>query len=199
MPSDNHESWLEKLALEARELFGLGEDYHLPAARSGTTAPLVIVTRANGLSVKDAAGHVWTLTAAGMCTESGKAVAGGGGTSELTSVSGLIWAQGSVNLLWYTFVNGNWISQGNATPSVPALPTAPSQVLNVRTTAVKPTSISLAWNAPKTGSLPISYTVFIRKRGAAGWNIGATSSVTAATVLGVAPSTEYDLEIQAHN
>lgn len=76
----------------------------------------------------------------------------------------------------------------------------PGQITRLRTTNILPTSVSLAWNAPATGTQPIYYTVFFKLRTSATWSIGAASITrTAATITGLKPSTLYDVQIIAHN
>lgn len=74
-----------------------------------------------------------------------------------------------------------------------------SQVTGLRATSVTPHLVALAWNAPAKGTPPIGYTAFYRQHGAVRWIIGTTSKVTSAAVAGLAPATEYDFEILAHN
>lgn len=75
----------------------------------------------------------------------------------------------------------------------------PSQVTNLHATMVTPTSVGLAWNAPKTGTPPILYSVFIRKGSAALWDVATGTAQTSATISGLKPSTTYEFEILAHN
>lgn len=74
-----------------------------------------------------------------------------------------------------------------------------SQVTGLHTTSVKPTQVALAWNAPASGTPPITFSVFYRQHGAPQWLVGATSKVTHATVSALKPSTKYDFEILARN
>lgn len=76
---------------------------------------------------------------------------------------------------------------------------APSRCLFLSTSSVTPTSIALQWTAPVIGSRPFRYTVMVRPHGQSGWRIGASSSVTHATVTGLLPSHSYDFEIVASN
>jgi hypothetical protein len=89
------------------------------------------LTPGSGGSVKDAAGDTWTLPISGDATRNGQAVPGGGGTSALTSVDGVIWAQDKNSKGWYIYQNNTWVGQGNNTPPVtpdpPVDPDAPTQ------------------------------------------------------------------------
>ena len=73
----------------------------------------------------------------------------------------------------------------------------PSQPTRLHATKVASTSVDLAWTA-STGSGPIAYTVFFRLYGAEYWSVGAVSSVTNATVLGLKSDREYEFEVMAH-
>jgi hypothetical protein len=81
----------------------------------GGTGP-TIITRTSGGSVSDAAGNVWTLTSAGVVMESlggtgtPFAVAGGAGTSEITSVGGVIYGQDASTLTWYYWNGTTWVA-----------------------------------------------------------------------------------------
>ena len=89
----------------------------MPSARLGRT----ILTPVSGGSVKDATGNTWTLSTDGVATRNGLKAPGGGGTSELRSVGGVIWAQDATTGAWSTWTYGHWTSQGHRRPE-PGLP-----------------------------------------------------------------------------
>lgn len=82
--------------------------------------------------------------------------------------------------------------------SVPAK-IVPSQCTQVRATAVSATTVSLTWKAPATGTKPIGFTVFVRAHGTTAWSVGATSTTTTATISKLKASTQYEIEVMAHN
>jgi lysophospholipase L1-like esterase len=65
----------------------------------------VIITPTSGGSVKDESGNTWTLNSAGNLIENGNVVSGGGGTSALTVVNGVIWAKSASTSQWHTYEN----------------------------------------------------------------------------------------------
>lgn len=109
------------------------------ATTAAQTAPLLIesatVTPGNG-SITDSNGHVWTITASGSIMEDNQYTPGGGGTSALTILDGLVYGQdsgrGPVNPGgWFTLsANGqNWqvsAAPGSSVATAPTVPTAPT-------------------------------------------------------------------------
>jgi hypothetical protein len=95
----------------------------VPTVPAGT-----IITPTSGGSVVDAAGNVWSLDTGGNLFENNAVVTGGGGTSALTVVNGVIWAQDATSGTWYTYTDGTFVSQGTAQPfgSSPTTPTRPT-------------------------------------------------------------------------
>jgi mannan endo-1,4-beta-mannosidase len=79
-----------------------------PPPPTGGSCQIVLTTTSGG-SITDGAGNVWTLDASGSVVENGSAVAGGGGTAQLTYVAatGTIWGQDGSSGNWYSW-NGNW-------------------------------------------------------------------------------------------
>lgn len=83
----------------------------------------VFVTTTNGLSVKDAAGATWTLAANGVTLINGAVAAGGSGTAQLTSISGIIWAQDVTTKAWFSYAGGQWTP--GTLPTTPPPPPPP--------------------------------------------------------------------------
>ena len=71
-----------------------------------------------------------------MLDENGTTVPGGAGTSELTAVNGVIWAQDATSGTWYTYANGNFTSQGSAKPPAPAQAPTPTPTASANDTMV---------------------------------------------------------------
>lgn len=113
----------------------------MPATTAAQTAPLSIesatITPGNG-SITDSNGHVWTITASGSIVEDGQYTPGGGGTSALTILNGIVYGQdnghdgNTVNPGgWFTLDGGgqNWSASavpGSSIATTPTVPTAPT-------------------------------------------------------------------------
>jgi hypothetical protein len=68
----------------------------------------------------DAAGDVWTLTAAGDVNKNGASVPGGWGIAALTYFNNTVWGKDATNSHWYTYSNG--ILKGPVAPPPTAAP-----------------------------------------------------------------------------
>jgi hypothetical protein len=78
-----------------------------------------------------------------------------------------------------------------------AIPPGPATA--VHATVVGSYSITLAWNAPKTGTQPFSYLVLIKAPHALTWTVAAVSTATSAHIDGLEPATTYSIEILTIN
>jgi hypothetical protein len=121
------------------------------APTTPTTGTTSIITPTSGGSVTDAAGNVWTLDNGGNLLQNGVDVEGGGGTSGLTVINGVIWAQDATSGTWYIYQNGTFVSQGTNTPTntgtiTPTIPTVPTPPTPTRPTV------------PSTPTAPITAT-----------------------------------------
>ncbi|HEY2748889.1 MAG TPA: cellulase family glycosylhydrolase [Polyangia bacterium] len=78
----------------------------------------VVLTTTSGGSITDAAGNVWSLSSSGTIMENGSAVAGGGGTAQLTYVAATqtIWGQDASSGNWYSWSGGNWVGPSSTSP-----------------------------------------------------------------------------------
>jgi Beta-galactosidase len=87
---------------------------------SPTTSPSgTIITPGKG-SITDASGNVFTLTAAAAIQENGKALAGGGGTSEIEYSNGTVYFQDATTHTWYTWNGSNFVGSKITPPTQPA-------------------------------------------------------------------------------
>jgi hypothetical protein len=76
-------------------------------------------------------------------------------------------------------------------PSAPGAPVA---------WIITPTSVSLSWSASASGTMPIAYQPQFRVAGTATWqSYGMPSAMTAATVTGLTPGTDYEFQVLAAN
>jgi hypothetical protein len=124
-----------------------------PTRPTTPTPPSGIITRTSGGSVVDAAGNTWTLDTAGNLIENGTGVPAGAGTSGLTVVSGVIWAQDANTGTWYTYVGGQFVAQPGSPPNNPTTPTVPT----VPTTPSPTITNAITWNpADKSPSIVLS-------------------------------------------
>lgn len=87
-------------------------DFALDAIVSPTPTPTPTVT--------DPGGHVWTLVT-GNVMRDGVAVAGGGGTSALTLVAGVIYAQDGGTGNWWSNIAGHWGGPLTVLPGPPVV------------------------------------------------------------------------------
>jgi hypothetical protein len=86
-----------------------------------TTEPVsTMLTPTSGGSLVDAAGDVWTLTAAGDVNKNGASVPGGWGIAALTYFNNTVWGKDATNSHWYTYSNG--ILKGPVAPPPTAAP-----------------------------------------------------------------------------
>lgn len=99
-----------------------------------TAAGAQVITPTSGGSVTDATGTVYSLDAGANLLKNGVAVNGGGGTSAITIVSGVLWAQDINSLVWYTYNGTDFTQQtgspGNSSPgfvsATSPIPTTPT-------------------------------------------------------------------------
>jgi hypothetical protein len=97
----------------------------LSPASGGTPTPTTepvstMLTPTSGGSLVDAAGDVWTLTAAGDVNKNGASVPGGWGIAALTYFNNTVWGKDATNSHWYTYSNG--ILKGPVAPPPTAAP-----------------------------------------------------------------------------
>lgn len=100
------------------------------ATSSPVTAAPSQITPGSG-SVTDAQGHVWAITAAGRVTEDGALINGGGDTSALTLVNGVVWGKDNGNDAsransggWFTLGGSGWNASATPPPASSATATA---------------------------------------------------------------------------
>jgi hypothetical protein len=74
----------------------------------------------------------------------------------------------------------------------------PGQVTSVVVGAITYSSVALTWSAPASGGAPTGYTVEYRVTGSSAWST-QTTSATSATISGLSPSAEYDIQVLATN
>jgi Glycosyl hydrolases family 16 len=110
-----------------------------------------IITPTSGGSVKDSAGNTFTLTTGSVLDENGSPVSGGAGTSGLTVVNGLIWAQDSTSGTWYTYSNGAFTQQSGSPPTTP---TTPTPTVPTPTVPTVPTPTTPTPTHPTTPTVP---------------------------------------------
>jgi len=87
-----------------------------PPPPSGGGSCQVVLTTTSGGSITDASGNVWTLSGAGAVMENGSAVAGGGGTAQLTYAASTIWGQDASSGNWYSWNGGGWSGPSPTSP-----------------------------------------------------------------------------------
>jgi Fibronectin type III domain len=153
-----------------------------------------VIMAGSAAAIIDAKGNRWTVSAAGIADENGRAVASARPVAKLAYVGGVVWCESG--LTWHSKTASGW-SAGTTVSPLPGLP--PGQVTGLHVTAMTGTSVSLAWNPPKTGTPPFQYTVFYRCTGAAYWAVGTVCTADNATVAGLKPATSYQIEIVTHN
>jgi len=174
-----------------------------PGFGGGTTPPVVtpsandsVVVAGSTAAITDSHGTKWTITASGKIAANGVTDPITQSVIKLAYVNGVIW-QENIAGYWYSKTATGW-SHPTTTSPLPIVP--PSQVTNVHMTSMTATSVTLAWNAPATGTPPFKFTVYFRKTGTtAYWTVGATSTLTTATVRGLTPKTSYQFEVAASN
>ena len=78
--------------------------------------------------------------------------------------------------------------------------TPPSPATGLTATQVQATAVTLAWQAPTTGTPPFTYSVNYRPTGTTAWQsmIVGQGSLTV-TVINLTPSTSYDFEVVTTN
>jgi hypothetical protein len=126
-----------------------------PAATLTATQPTPALAAATikpgGGSVTDAQGHVWAITASGKITEDGRYVYGGGGTSAMAFVNGVVYGQddghGPLNA-------GGWFTISSTDPSAQqrwiVSPTPPGVSSPSSTSPTSATSPAVASSTPPT-------------------------------------------------
>jgi hypothetical protein len=88
----------------------------------------------------------------------------------------------------------DYVSEPEAAGRIP-----PGQITELRASHLAPTHVSLTWKAPATGTKPIRYVVFFRRKSSDWWTVGATTEATSAEVTDLRPDTEYFFEVEAFN
>lgn len=76
---------------------------------------------------------------------------------------------------------------------------APSTVLNLRAPNIGPTSVSLSWDVPGTGTPPYVYTVFYRLVGTVPYVTGLVTSFGVATITGLTTGASYEFTVSVRN
>lgn len=76
---------------------------------------------------------------------------------------------------------------------------APTSVTNLISTGSGPTSVSLSWGPPASGSPPYTYSVYYRPTGSVPYALGPTLTGGAATVTGLVTGSSYDFAVVVRN
>lgn len=168
---------------------------------SQTQAQIVIwVTPTNKMSVKDDSNVVWTLSTSGQVLRGGVALIGGSGTSYMTIINNVVWAQDASSKKWFAHpvtLAGNWI-QGNP-PAVPLPPTPLPVTVTGLTATASPlySKITLKWMAFAGAK---SYTVQYKTDSSKVWTTAPVvpANTTSATITDLLPGETYNLQVFAN-
>lgn len=163
--------------------------------------PIVWVTPTNKLFVKDAGavGVIWTLSATGQVLRAGIPLVGGSGTSYMTIINNMVWAQDALTKKWFTHPVtqiGNWVP---GTP--PSLPPPLHQPVNVdgllATASPLYSKITLKWTAFAGAK---SYTVQYKTDSSKVWTTAPVvpANMTSATITDLLPGETYNCQVFAN-
>lgn len=88
------------------------------------------------------------------------------------------------------YINGTWyVLAGNQNG------VAPGPVVNLSGTASSPTSVTLTWSAPATGTAPFVYAVNYRITGTTAWTNATNTQSLSAVITGLQAATQYDFQV----
>jgi hypothetical protein len=76
---------------------------------------------------------------------------------------------------------------------------APAAVLGLTSLSSGPTSVTLTWSAPSTGTPPYIYTVYYRLTGTIAYTPGPSGTDNTVTVTGLATGVSYDFTVVVRN